>query len=146
MLDACLEHIAEADIFIACAAVADYRPASAAEQKIKKNDNELTVTFVRNPDIVATIAAQKPRPFVVGFAAETEKLREHARGKLERKNLDLIVANDVSDTSIGFNSDSNAALLLWPGGETSIERCSKDALARHLIAHIAERLQQGSGQ
>lgn len=144
MLDACLEHVAEADVFIACAAVADYRPADQAEQKIKKSDRELTLTLVRNPDIVATIAAGESRPFVVGFAAETEKLREHAAIKLAKKNLDLIVANDVSDESIGFNSESNAGLLLWPGGEETIERCSKDALARHLITHIAGRLEQAA--
>lgn len=143
MLDACLQRVAEVDVFIACAAVADYRPANKTPQKIKKSDEEITLSLVRNPDIVASIAAHDPRPFTVGFAAETESLREHAAAKLERKNLDLIVANDVGDDSIGFNSDSNAALLLWPGGEENIERCTKDTLARHLIAHIAQRLNQG---
>ena len=137
MLDACLARVADANIFIACAAVADYRPVAEASQKIKKQDAKMTLTLVRNPDIVATIAAHEPRPFVVGFAAETQHLRDHARQKLERKGLDLIVANDVSDADIGFNSEDNAALMLWPGGEQAVPRCTKDVLARELVARIA---------
>jgi len=140
MLEACEARIEACDVFIACAAVADYRPAALAAQKIKKSDEELVLHLVRNPDIVATIASRPGRPFVVGFAAETEHLREHASTKLEKKGLDLIVANDVSDDAIGFNSEDNAALLLWPGGEETIERCSKDTLARRLIEQIAARL------
>jgi phosphopantothenoylcysteine decarboxylase/phosphopantothenate--cysteine ligase len=138
MLERCMELISGCDIFIACAAVADYRPAALAPQKIKKSSDEITLTLKRNPDIVASVSALQNRPFTVGFAAETEKLREHALGKLNRKGLDLIVANDVSDSRIGFNSESNAALLLWPGAERSIELCSKDVLAGIVIAQIAE--------
>jgi phosphopantothenoylcysteine decarboxylase/phosphopantothenate--cysteine ligase len=138
MLEACEARLDGCDIFIACAAVADYRPAVCATQKIKKAGEEMQLTLVRNPDIVATVAARKDRPFTVGFAAETEKLREHARGKLEAKGLDMIIANDVSDSSIGFNSDSNAAVLLWPGSEHEIQRCSKDTFARIAIARIAQ--------
>lgn len=145
MLEACLDRISGVDVFIACAAVADYRPADVADQKIKKRGNDVELKMVRNPDIVATIAAREPRPFVVGFAAETEKLREHASMKLEKKNLDLIVANDVSDTRIGFNSDSNAALMLWHDGEEAIDHCSKDTLARRLVAHVASRLERATG-
>lgn len=137
MLDACLARVADADIFIACAAVADYRPVVEEVHKVKKRDDQLTLTLVRNPDIVATIAALESRPFTVGFAAETQHLREHAMEKLRGKGLDLIVANDVSDAGIGFNSDENAALLLWPGGERTVERCSKDTLAREIVARIA---------
>jgi phosphopantothenoylcysteine decarboxylase/phosphopantothenate--cysteine ligase len=137
---ACLAAAANCDVFIGCAAVADYRPAAVAEQKIKKSGTELTLTLLRNPDIVADIAALSPRPFTVGFAAETERLREHARGKLDAKGLDMIIANDVSDESIGFNSDSNAALVLWKGAEREIEQCSKDVLARILITQIAALL------
>lgn len=136
MLDACLAHLTDCDIFIGCAAVADYRPAELAEQKMKKSGDELTLTLQQNPDIIATIAATEDAPFCVGFAAETENLLAYARGKLERKGLKMIVANDVSDKSIGFNSDSNAATLLWQGGERDVEKCSKDTLARIILEQV----------
>lgn len=138
MLDACLGELPATDIFIGCAAVADYRPIQPAEQKIKKSEESMILNLVRNPDIIATIAATRPRPFMVGFAAETERLREHALAKLNRKGLDLIVANDVSARETGFNAEDNAATLLWQGGERVIERCSKDSLARLLIEQIAQ--------
>ncbi|WP_439101943.1 bifunctional phosphopantothenoylcysteine decarboxylase/phosphopantothenate--cysteine ligase CoaBC [Congregibacter sp.] len=141
MLDASLSLLDSCDIFIGCAAVADYRPATAAEQKIKKSDDEVALQLVKNPDVLASVAGHSPKPFSVGFAAETEKLREHALGKLERKSLDMIVANDVSDSSIGFNSENNAALLLWRDhdgvSEREVEQCSKDVLAAVVIAQIA---------
>jgi phosphopantothenoylcysteine decarboxylase/phosphopantothenate--cysteine ligase len=142
MLERCEALADDCDVFIACAAVADYRPATVAAQKIKKSDTRLTLELERNPDILAQIAARADAPFCVGFAAETQKLREHALAKLEAKALDLIVANDVSDPSIGFNSDENAALLLWHGGERSLERASKDVLARSLVSEIAARLRE----
>jgi phosphopantothenoylcysteine decarboxylase/phosphopantothenate--cysteine ligase len=145
MLAACLAAVDSCDIFIGCAAVADYRPVAQSEQKIKKSDEEMSLLLTRNPDIVASISAHNPRPFCVGFAAETEKLREHALGKLTRKNLDLIVANDVSDSSIGFNSANNAALLLWPGAERNVEQCSKTVLADIVIAQIAELFDAKAG-
>ena len=129
MYDAVMDRIDGCDIFIASAAVADYRPVSVAEQKIKKQQDAMTIALVRNPDIVAAVAARSPRPFTVGFA----------RDKLERKGLDLIVANDVSAAGIGFNSDDNAVLALWSSGEAQFERCSKQQLARELIALIAQR-------
>jgi len=140
MLDECLRLLPECDIFIACAAVADYRPAAAAQQKIKKGPEEITLQLVRNPDIVATVAAAAHKPFVVGFAAETNELLVHAREKLERKGLDLIIANDVSDRSIGFNSDNNEATALWPGGQQELALSGKDAMARQIIDLIARRL------
>ncbi|QTP53626.1 bifunctional phosphopantothenoylcysteine decarboxylase/phosphopantothenate--cysteine ligase CoaBC [Billgrantia sulfidoxydans] len=114
---------ADCDLFIGCAAVADYRAATAAEHKIKKREGEegLTLKLIKNPDIIADIAhtrdAAGGRPFVVGFAAETRDLEAYARDKLERKRLDMIVANDVSAAGLGFGADDNAALLLWRDGE-----------------------------
>ena len=139
MLEACLERAAEAHIFIACAAVADYRPAHPAAEKIAKNAAAMSIALVRNPDVLAAVSRSHPRLFCVGFAAETHALREHARAKLEKKRLDMIVANDVSDPALGFNSEDNAALLLWPGGERAIERCSKSTLARLVVEAIARR-------
>lgn len=144
MLDACLAAL-PADIFIASAAVADYRPASAADQKMKKdtaNEDGLTLTLVRNPDILATLAEHSQRPdCCVGFAAETHDVLNYAADKLQRKKLDLIIANDVSQSGIGFNSDDNAVTLI----DRQLERCSlpqasKQKLARQIIARIAGQL------
>ncbi|MEM1145554.1 MAG: bifunctional phosphopantothenoylcysteine decarboxylase/phosphopantothenate--cysteine ligase CoaBC [Pseudomonadota bacterium] len=137
MLEASLKLQPSCDIFIACAAVADYRPAESALQKIKKSDDDTNLRLIPNPDIVSAIAATAPRPFIVGFAAETEHLRRYAAEKRVRKGMDLIVANDVSDPGIGFNSDDNAALLIWEGGEQEVARCSKDALAATVVTKTA---------
>ncbi|WP_207061796.1 bifunctional phosphopantothenoylcysteine decarboxylase/phosphopantothenate--cysteine ligase CoaBC [Motiliproteus sp. SC1-56] len=137
MLAASLATLDECDIFVAAAAVADYRPAEVAEQKIKKRDEQMQIALVKNPDIISTVAGHARRPFCVGFAAETEKLIEHARGKLERKQLDLVVANDVSQPGIGFNSDDNAVTLIDKAGETRLAQASKTQLARELVALIA---------
>lgn len=139
MLEACLEQAAEAHIFIACAAVADYRPAHRASEKIEKNAPTMRLALVRNPDVLAEVSRCRPQLFCVGFAAQTHALRERARAKLEKKRLDMIVANDVSNPAIGFNSTDNAALLLWPGGERAVERCSKSTLARLIVEEIARR-------
>ena len=141
MLQQCLDLLPECDIFIACAAVADYRPATLAAHKIKKGAQELNLQLTRNPDIVATVAASEVRPFTVGFAAETRDVLSYARQKLERKGLDMIVANDVSDGSIGFNSDNNEATVLWQGGEQALQRTSKDGIAQHIVTLIAQRLE-----
>lgn len=143
MLAAARDHM-PCDLFIATAAVADYRPASIAEQKIKKQADAAppTLTLIENPDIIATIAALEHKPFCVGFAAETEHLIQHAEAKLARKRLDMIVANDVSQQHIGFNSDQNAATAIWSGGNQVFDITSKSQLARQLIALIAERLNQ----
>ncbi|MCW8195649.1 bifunctional phosphopantothenoylcysteine decarboxylase/phosphopantothenate--cysteine ligase CoaBC [Proteobacteria bacterium 005FR1] len=141
MYQASLAALDDCDVFIASAAVADYRPRQAAEQKLKKGTQEtMTIELVKNPDIVSAVAAASPKPFTVGFSAETEKLLEHARDKLQRKGLDLIVANDVSDTSIGFNSEDNAATLIWAEGESALTKRSKRQLARDLTGHIAGML------
>lgn len=134
------------DLFIGCAAVADYRAAAVSEHKLKKTEDAdgLTLELVRNPDIVATIAARADRPFTVGFAAETQSLETHAGSKLERKRLDLIVANDVSLEGVGFGGDDNAATLLWRERERArrhvLPRQPKTALANAIVDHIADRL------
>lgn len=129
--------IDDADIFIGAAAVADYRPASVVQQKIKKNDAAMSLELVRCPDILASVAARDAAPFTVGFAAETDKVIEYARGKLERKKLDLIIANRVGD-NCGFDRDDNTATALWKNGEQSFPTCSKIDLARELIELIAQ--------
>ncbi len=140
MLNATLNEVGGADIFIAAAAVADYRPASIAEQKIKKNDDDMFLQLIKNPDIVATVAALPKRPLTVGFAAETENLEHHATLKLHKKNLDLVIANDVSDTEIGFNSDDNRVLLVQPSSSKALPTMNKHLLANKLIEHIASLL------
>ena len=139
MLEASMQSLRRCDIFIACAAVADYRPATAAEQKIKKEAAAMTLELVRNPDIVSAVAGAEDAPFTVGFAAETERLREHALGKLQRKGLDMVVANRVGGDVGGFDSDDNAALILWAGGERDVPLCSKDTLARIVVEELATR-------
>mgnify|MGYP003836036239 CR=1 FL=1 len=142
MLSASEQAADDSDLFIAAAAVVDFRPKVVAEQKIKKDDgNESDVlSLVKNPDIVATIAGRKAkRPFVVGFAAETEKVVEHAKGKLARKNLDMIVANDVSDPQGGFNSDRNQVVVIDRDGEQPLPAALKTELAAQLVSLIAAR-------
>ncbi len=139
MFDAVMAAIHACDIFIGTAAVADYRPAQTAAQKIKKNNADaLTLELVRTPDILAAVAAMPNKPFVVGFAAETENLEANARAKLTAKHLDIVAANWVNDGQ-GFESDENALLLLWQNGETEIARDTKERVARRLIALVAER-------
>ena len=142
MLTACETRLGDCDIFIGCAAVADYRPVQQAEQKIKKSGAVMTVELERNPDKVTAVAAAPGAPFTVGFAAETENLREHALGKLRAKGLAMIVANEVGGEQGGFDRHENAALLLWEGGERDVPLCSKDALARIIVEELAARYQQ----
>ncbi|MGB5097423.1 MAG: bifunctional phosphopantothenoylcysteine decarboxylase/phosphopantothenate--cysteine ligase CoaBC [Porticoccaceae bacterium] len=143
MLAASLAEVADADLFIAAAAVADYRPRTVARQKIKKSRETLTIELEPNPDIVATVAMLPERPFVVGFAAETENLLDNARSKLQRKGLDLVIANDVSDTAIGFGSDDNQVLLISALETLRPPRMNKSPLARLLIDHIATLMRTG---
>jgi phosphopantothenoylcysteine decarboxylase/phosphopantothenate--cysteine ligase len=132
------EAIGDADIFIAAAAVADYKPTDISQQKIKKNDEGMTLELVRCPDILASVAALDTPPFTVGFAAETENVIEYARGKLEKKKLDMIVANRVG-RDCGFDYDDNTATALWHDGEKAFPKLSKVDLARKLIELAAER-------
>ena len=139
MHQAALEHAINNNIFIACAAVADFRPAHVAPQKMKKQDgnDEMMIQLVKNPDIVASIAAlTENRPFTVGFAAETQNVEHYARGKLTKKNLDLICANDVSVQGQGFNSDNNALHLYWPNGDKTLPLATKADLGQQLVTEI----------
>ncbi|WP_420599090.1 bifunctional phosphopantothenoylcysteine decarboxylase/phosphopantothenate--cysteine ligase CoaBC [Neptuniibacter sp.] len=138
MLSASLEGLENCDIFIAAAAVADYRPTAVAEHKIKKGTEEIMeLHLVKNPDIVATVAGSSPKPYTVGFAAETKDVLNYARGKLERKGLDLIIANDVSRSDIGFNSDENAVTVISQQDTLELPQASKRQLAGSLIELIA---------
>ncbi|MWN90186.1 bifunctional phosphopantothenoylcysteine decarboxylase/phosphopantothenate--cysteine ligase CoaBC [Gilliamella sp. Pra-s65] len=142
MYDQALEHAQKSTIFISCAAVADYHAKTIATQKIKKtgDNDELVIELVKNPDIVASVAALKThRPFVVGFAAETNDVKAYALKKLTTKNLDLICANDVSDKSIGFNSDQNALTLYWQNGEQTLPLSNKQQLATQLLEAVIKR-------
>jgi phosphopantothenoylcysteine decarboxylase / phosphopantothenate---cysteine ligase len=142
MYDEALNHAQKSTIFISCAAVADYHAKTIATQKIKKisDNDELTIELVKNPDIVASVAALKShRPFVVGFAAETNDVKAYAIKKLIDKNLDLICANDVSDKTIGFNSDQNSLTLYWQSGEQTLPLSSKQQLATQLLQAVITR-------
>jgi phosphopantothenoylcysteine decarboxylase/phosphopantothenate--cysteine ligase len=138
------ERIAEADIFIAAAAVSDYRPAEASGQKIKKTSDTMALELVRCPDILASVAALDNAPFTVGFAAETEKVRDYALGKLENKKLDMIVANRVG-ADHGFDVDDNAAEVLWPGGAKSFGTMPKTELATAIMDVVAARFFETRG-
>lgn len=139
MYDACLGDEAGCDIFIATAAVADYRPRCVAEQKIKKNADSMSIELERNPDILSAVAALPNRPFCVGFAAETNRVQDYARDKLQRKDLDMIFANDVSDPNIGFNSPDNRVTLITAEESLALPQAPKAQLARLLITEIANR-------
>lgn len=137
MQQAVMAQAAQQQIFIGTAAVADYRAAEISAEKIKKQGDEVTFKMVKNPDIVAGVAAmQENRPYVVGFAAETENVEEYARQKRVKKNLDLICANDVSKAGQGFNSDANALHLFWQEGEKVLPLSDKSLLGQQLIDEI----------
>ena len=137
------EYIAEADIFIASAAVADYRPVTVQLDKIKKKEERLTIEFEKNTDILTMVKANHVKTFCVGFAAETQNLEDYALAKLEQKNIEMIAANLVGvaaeKTAGTFNSDTNELSVYWQGGNLKLELGSKTKLARQLIALIAQR-------
>lgn len=137
MHDCVFSHIAQADIFIGVAAVADYRPEQPAAQKIKKTDDALHLRLVKNPDILARVAALDAKPFTVGFAAETENIVANATAKLHAKNLDLIVANDVAQGA-AFGRDSNAVILIHRHGQVALRRTAKSQLARQIMHNLAD--------
>ncbi len=137
MLTAVLREVEGIDIFISTAAVADYRPTQAAEQKIKKTSDTLEISMERTVDVLATVAARPERPFVVGFAAETESVEQHARAKLMKKNLDMIAANEVGHDK-AFDCEDNQLIVLWRNGREELGRASKLALARELVGMIAK--------
>lgn len=142
MCQAALKSAVENQIFIGCAAVADYRLAEVSAQKIKKSGEELSLKLIRNPDIITAVAhLSKNRPFTVGFAAETQNLADYAQDKLQRKNLDMICANDVSGGQ-AFNTDENMLQLFWKTGGKTLSLKSKTDLARELATEIVARYRQ----
>jgi phosphopantothenoylcysteine decarboxylase / phosphopantothenate---cysteine ligase len=143
MLAAVAAAVPGAAIFVATAAVADYRPAECQDHKIKKTADMLALPLVRTTDILASVAARSARPFVVGFAAETRDVERHAQEKLQRKNLDLIAANEVGDCK-AFDCEENALVVLWPGGRAELPCAPKLELARALVAVIVARWQAKS--
>jgi len=141
MHQASLDVLSRSDIFIACAAVADYRPEVVAQQKMKKQQgiDDLTIKLVKNPDIIADLASAAKRPFCVGFAAETEDVEHYALAKLKRKNLDLIAANDVAKQGQGFNSDENALTVFSAQQRFTIKLANKKAVAHQLLEIISQQ-------
>ncbi|HET9033182.1 MAG TPA: bifunctional phosphopantothenoylcysteine decarboxylase/phosphopantothenate--cysteine ligase CoaBC [Dokdonella sp.] len=138
MRDAVIAAAADADIFISAAAVGDYRPETTAPTKLKKSGKALALELIQNPDILAEVGQSAQPPFLVGFAAETNDLEHYARGKLERKRLDMIAANQVGEAQ-GFECGENALLLIWSGGSEQLALADKRVLAQSLVERIAER-------
>ena len=130
--------VGEAELFIACAAVSDYKPESAAGEKLKRTDATLNLELIRSPDTLASVAALSDGPFTVGFAAETQNVAQNARKKLTSKGLDMIAANRVG-RDCGFDQETNSLMVFWEGEETTLEQASKPVLAKRLIQLIAER-------
>lgn len=129
------------ELFIGCAAVADYTPEVIANQKIKKRQPTMALSLIKNPDIISWVTATEPRPFVVGFAAESENLKENAKSKLMQKNMDLICANDISQSETGFNSNNNEILILDNNHrELHVNTASKDEIARAIVGEIEKSL------
>jgi len=139
MLAAVMRELPGTDLFISTAAVADYRPARAAEQKIKKTSDTLELAMERTADVLAAVAARSERPFVVGFAAETESVEQNARTKLLKKNLDMIAANEVGHDK-AFDCEDNQLIVLTRAGRHELVRADKLTLARGLIALIAQEM------
>ena len=139
MEQAVMSRVAETDLFVAAAAVSDYRPEAPVGQKIKKGAAEMFIRLVRNPDILAQVAAVDGGPFVVGFAAETDCVEAYAREKMQRKGLDMIAANRVGGEHGGFEVDENALLVLWSDGQASLPMLPKTELAEQLSDLILER-------
>lgn len=145
MLAATHENIEDVDIFIATAAVSDYHPVEIKDNKIKKDAGNLSLELTRSADILASVASLNDGPFTVGFAAETEKLREHAMAKLKQKNLNMIVANLVGG-DLAFGKDQNAVEVYWRNGEQSFPMTSKTSLAQELVTLIVARYEEDSNK
>ena len=144
MYDAVMQRLGDADCFIGAAAVSDYRPRQEAPEKIKKSGDRLELALETTPDTLRAVAAHSPRPFVVGFAAETCDVERHARQKLRDKGLDVIAANRVGPGE-GFDTDDNALQVIWEGGATALSRQDKRSLARELLAVVAVRAGYAAG-
>ena len=148
MKAAVAERVEAADIFVSVAAVADYRPSQVHAQKLKKSErpsSEMRVALKENEDIIGSIANTHPRPFVVGFAAETHNPLDYARDKRLRKGMDAIVVNDVSDDTIGFDSADNAVTLIHDRGELALDKMPKAVVARRLVTEISALYHQARG-
>ena len=146
MYESAIENASQADLFIAAAAVADYTPEHYCDQKIKKTDLKLSITLTRTPDIIKEVKRTYANLFCIGFAAETEKLIDHASMKLKRKSLDMIIANQVGLPDQGFDSDFNAVEIISSKGTYSIARSRKSHIARLIIQHIAQHFNQLNDQ
>ena len=147
MLEAVIQRLESNQVVIKAAAVADYAPAQVADRKLKKEatGEAMHLALKRTPDILATISASNPRPFIVAFAAETDTVRANARKKLEAKGADLIVANDVSDKTVGFDSDENEVLILGrDGSETRIDKAPKLVVANRILDLVVEKIGQNA--
>ena len=135
-----LTYAPKSDVFVACAAVADYRIDNIANEKIKKSQDTMQLNLIKNPDIVADVAALENKPFTVGFAAETQDVKHYAQDKLARKNLDMIAANNVATAGQGFNSDNNALTVFTPNDEKELSLMNKSELAKQLVQYIHQTL------
>ena len=137
---AVMERAGNCDLFVATAAVADYRPERVADSKIKKTAESLDIHLVKNPDILADVAALEKGPYTVGFAAETHEVAQYADEKRRNKNIDMIAANEVGGKRGGFNHDENALLVLWEGGQQELPMTGKLRLARQLVELISQKI------
>jgi phosphopantothenoylcysteine decarboxylase / phosphopantothenate---cysteine ligase len=142
MFDAVISQVDHFALYIGAAAVADYRPAEIQNHKIKKQHDHGVIALEKNPDIIATVASRPNKPFVVGFAAETDDLENYATTKLRSKNLDMIAANWVGQTEGGFDSDRNALQVYWSGGSQHLAMNDKKQLAQQLLSLIIERMHE----
>ena len=141
LLNEAYKAMESSDIFISCAAVADYKPLNSHDNKIKKNKDEmLDITLTKNPDILSSISKKHPDKFIVGFAAETENVEDNAKDKLINKKLNMIIANDVSDTSIGFDSDNNEVMIITQNKSILAKKDSKLNIARNIIDLITKEI------
>ena len=141
LLNEAYKAMESSDIFISCAAVADYQPLNSHDNKIKKNKDEiLDITLTKNPDILSSISKKHPDKFIVGFAAETENVEDNAKDKLINKKLNMIIANDVSDTSIGFDSDNNEVMIITQNKSILAKKDSKLNIARNIIDLITKEI------
>lgn len=140
MLSKVLEYYDTTDIGIASAAVADYAPKEIAKEKIKKNDENLTIELVKNPDILKTMGEKKTHQFLVGFALETQNEEENAKGKLKKKNLDMIVLNSLRDEGAGFKNDTNKIKIFTKTGKTEFDLKSKEEVAKDILDFVEEQL------
>ena len=142
MYNAVFQHFDNTDIAIMSAAVADYAPKEIAQEKIKKNDEEMNITLVKNPDILKTMGEKKKNQFLVGFALETQNEEENAKGKLVRKNLDMIVLNSLKDSGAGFKNDTNKIKIITPSGQKDFALKSKEDVAKDILDFVGEQLQK----